>query len=45
MEEVFADLPGAVSKSFGIDFNVPMECDCKVGPNWGEMVKWEEYRG
>jgi DNA polymerase I-like protein with 3'-5' exonuclease and polymerase domains len=37
MEDVFRDLDKTVSRCFRCDFNVPMECEIKAGPNWGEM--------
>jgi DNA polymerase I-like protein with 3'-5' exonuclease and polymerase domains len=37
MKDVFAELDKTVSRCFRCDFNVPMECEIKAGPNWGEM--------
>lgn len=36
-EEVFIDLPKNVTKLFGIEFKVPMACECQQGVNWKNM--------
>lgn len=37
MHEVFDDLPANFKKMFGVEFNVPMECETMVGLDWENM--------
>jgi DNA polymerase-1 len=37
--QVFADLPKQIYALFGYTWNVPLECECKVGPNFKDLVK------
>ena len=39
MREVFNNLDKTASKCFGIDFNVPLGCDIKIGMDWLNMEK------
>lgn len=36
---VFTDLPLNIKKVFGYEWNVPMACECKFGPNMKDMHK------
>lgn len=37
--QVFDDIPTNIRKLFGIDWNVPMDCECKIGLNMKDMKK------
>lgn len=37
MHEVFDDLPANFKKLFGVEFNVPMQCEVQIGSNWQDM--------
>lgn len=37
--QVFDDIPKNIKKLFGYTWNVPMDCECKVGPNMLAMEK------
>jgi len=39
--EVMLNTPAYLKKDFGIDFNVPINADCKCGKNWMEMVDYK----
>lgn len=39
--EVFRDLPANFQKIFGVEFNLPLKCEVKVGAN---MMEMEEYK-
>ncbi len=39
--EVFADLPRNILRVFGYTWTVPLDCECKYGPNMKDMVKYE----
>ena len=39
MHEVFDDLPANFKKMFGVEFNVPMECEVQTGYCWEERFK------
>lgn len=36
---VFEDLPKNIKRTFGYDWNVPMACECKYGPDMKNMTK------
>src|SRR5687768_5596589 len=38
---VFDDLPSNFQRVFGVEFNLPLRCEVKVGPN---MMEMEEYK-
>lgn len=37
MHEVFDDIPANFKKLFGVEFNVPMQCEVQTGYNWEYM--------
>jgi DNA polymerase I-like protein with 3'-5' exonuclease and polymerase domains len=37
--QVFDDIPANIERMFGVDWNVPMDCECKVGANMKDMHK------
>lgn len=37
MHEVFDDIPANFKKLFGVEFNVPMQCEVQTGYNWEDM--------
>jgi len=43
--EVMLNTPTYLKKDFGIDFNVPINADCKCGKNWLEMVDYSPELG
>ena len=38
---VFEAVPRNFQRLFGVEFNIPMEADVKVGKDWGNLVKYE----
>lgn len=38
--EIMLGVPEYLEKDFGIEFNVPITADCKIGDNWLEMVDY-----
>lgn len=40
--KAFRDVPRLMKEAFGIDWNVPMDGDCKIGPNWLQMEEYSE---
>lgn len=39
---VFADLPTNFRRVFGVEFNLPLRCEVKYGPNSLDMEEWKE---
>jgi DNA polymerase-1 len=39
----FRDVPNKMKSWYGIDWNCPMDGEVKVGPNWKDMIKYEEH--
>lgn len=39
MHEVFSELPKAISQSYEVDWNLPMLCEVKAGPNMLDMIE------
>lgn len=37
--QVFDDIPKNIKNIFGVDWNVPMDCECKIGLNMKDMEK------
>lgn len=37
--QVFDDIPMNIKRMFGVDWNVPMDCECKIGMNMKDMEK------
>jgi DNA polymerase I-like protein with 3'-5' exonuclease and polymerase domains len=37
--QVFDDIPLNIKRIFGVDWNVPMDCECKIGPDMKNMTK------
>lgn len=37
--QVFDDIPTNIKRMFGVDWNVPMDCECKIGMNMKDMSK------
>lgn len=37
-DDVFADIPTNFRKLFGVEFNLPLRCECGAGPNMKELV-------
>lgn len=37
--EVFDDLPKNIKANFGYEWKLPMDCECKFGPNMKDMTK------
>lgn len=37
--QVFDDIPSNIKRMFGVDWNVPMDCECKIGLNMLDMKK------
>lgn len=37
--QVFDDIPKNIKKLFDVDWNVPMDCECKIGMNMKDMEK------
>lgn len=36
-DDVFNDIPSNFSKLFGVEFNLPLRCECGVGPNMKQL--------
>jgi DNA polymerase-1 len=41
MYQVFDDIPKNIKRLFGVDWNVPMAGECKIGPDMKNMAKFE----
>jgi DNA polymerase I-like protein with 3'-5' exonuclease and polymerase domains len=39
MHDVFIDIPENFKRMFGVDWNVPMECEVQIGERWNERFK------
>lgn len=42
MEDVFHDIPTNFRRQFGVEFDLPMRCESKYGPNWGDMKEFDK---
>ena len=39
LHQTFKDLPGAISKSFGVDWSLPLLCEVGAGPNMKDLIE------
>ena len=40
--KVFEDIPQNFHKLFGVEFNLPMKGEVKVGKTWGDLEEYKE---
>lgn len=41
IQDVFDELPGMLSRCFKIDYNIPMDVEMEIGPNWLDMTEYK----
>ena len=39
-ESCFADMPDNFNRMFGVKPNIPLKCECSVGPNMNDSVEY-----